>query len=849
VNPSPLRLLRLLVLGVSGLLLLGGFALACSFVYLAPSLPTAENAQAVPLRVYTRTGSLICQIGEERSIPKTYEEIPDIVVKAVLAAEDDRFFEHSGIDWMGVTRALVTNVVSADATGQGGSTITQQAARNIFLTLDQTARRKLSEVFVTYRMERNFTKEQILAIYLNVATFGHRSHGIAAAAETYYGKHLDQLTVGEVATLIGSLPAPSIYNPISRPKAAENRRHYVLGRMLKLGYIDAATAAAAEKEPVATREYAPLVEVEAPYVCEMGRQEIVKRFGPAGVNAGYKVFTTIDGRLQVAANRALRIGLITYDRRHGYRGRLGKVKVPAAATASELDQRLKEFESIGVLQAAVVTKVGDKSIQVHVRGGGAANVAWDGLHWATGRSGKAADVLAVGDVVHVVTDRRGKAELAQLPKAQSALVALDPFDGAIVSLVGGFDFHRNNFNRAVQAQRQPGSGFKPFVYSAALENGFTPASTFLDAPLVIDCGDNEECWNPENSGGAYTGTMIRLRQALKQSLNSVSVRLMQQVGVDAAIGHAEKFGFSKDSLPRNLTLALGTQLASPLEIATGYATFANGGFKIESYFISRIEDAAGKVVFEAPPKIACAECEPSPVVPMVADDAALESVPVTELETAADATAVTQEPPAPLASYGPVPRIREVDAPAALRDIARNQGGPGYLKADRLAPRVISAQNAWLMTDILHDATVSGTAARAARELNRNDLAGKTGTSQNYRDNWFNGFTRQIVASVWVGFDDDKTLGGGEEGSKNALPIWIDYMREALANVPESRLERPGGLMDLRVSTTTGMLADQSDPTAVFETFMVEHPPKAAEGGVPGAGPGAGETRGGEPLF
>jgi penicillin-binding protein 1A len=321
------------------------------------------------------------------------------------------------------------------------------------------------------------------------------------------------------------------------------------------------------------------------------------------------------------------------------------------------------------------------------------------------------------------------------------------------------------------------------------------------------------------------------------------------VGVDAAIGHAEKFGFSKDSLPRNLTLALGTQLASPLEIATGYATFANGGFKIESYFISRIEDAAGKVVFEAPPKIACAECEPSPVVPMVADDAALESVPVTELETAADATAVTQEPPAPLASYGPVPRIREVDAPAALRDIARNQGGPGYLKADRLAPRVISAQNAWLMTDILHDATVSGTAARAARELNRNDLAGKTGTSQNYRDNWFNGFTRQIVASVWVGFDDDKTLGGGEEGSKNALPIWIDYMREALANVPESRLERPGGLMDLRVSTTTGMLADQSDPTAVFETFMVEHPPKAAEGGVPGAGPGAGETRGGEPLF
>ena len=286
MNPSPLRYLRLLVLAVLGLLLLGGFALACAFVYLAPSLPTSENAQAVPLRVYDRAGHLICQIGEERSSPVTYEQIPDIVIKAVLAAEDDRFFEHHGIDWMGVTRALVTNVVSANATGQGGSTITQQAARNMFLTLDQTARRKLSEVFVTYRMERNYSKEQILAIYLNVAAFGHRSHGIAAAAETYYGKRLDQLTVAEAATLIGALPAPSIYNPISGPKAAENRRHYVLGRMLKLGYIDAATAAAAEKAPIATREYAPLVEVDASWICEMGRQDIVQRFDPAAVNAG-----------------------------------------------------------------------------------------------------------------------------------------------------------------------------------------------------------------------------------------------------------------------------------------------------------------------------------------------------------------------------------------------------------------------------------------------------------------------------------------------------------------------------------------------------------------------------------
>jgi penicillin-binding protein 1A len=847
VNPSPLRWLRTLVLAVFGLLLLGGFALACSFVYLAPSLPTAENAQAVPLTILTRSGSLISQIGEQRRIPVTYEQVPDIVVKAVLAAEDDRFFEHSGIDWMGVTRALVTNVVSADATGQGGSTITQQAARNLFLTLDQTARRKLSEVFVTYRMERDFSKEEILAIYLNVATFGHRSHGIAAAAETYYGKHLDQLTVGEVATLIGLLPAPSIYNPISRPKAAENRRHYVLGRMLKLGYIDAATVAAAEKETVATREFAPLVEVEAQYLAEMVRQVMLKRFGPAGISGGYKVFTTIDGRLQAAANRAARISLINYDRRHGYRGRLGKVKLPAAApTASALDQLLEKFDSIGVLQPAVVTRVGDRNAQVHIRAGGTARIDWDGLNWAAGKSGKAADVLAVGDVIHVVTDKQGKAELAQLPKAQVALVALDPVDGAIVSLVGGFDFHRNNFNRAVQAQRQPGSGFKPFVYSAALDNGFTPASTFLDAPLVIDCGDNEECWDPQNSGGGYTGTMIRLRQALVRSLNSVSSRLIQQVGVDEVIEHAGKFGFRKETLPRNLTLALGTQVVSPLEMATGYATFANGGFRIEPYFISRIEDAAGKVVFEATPKLACLACEPSDPATVVAADPALEPPPVTEPAKPIDALATPD--PAVLASYGPRPLIPDVDAPPALRDIARTQGGPG-LPADRLAPRVISQRNAWLMSDIMHDVTVSGTAQRSSRELNRNDLAGKTGTSQNYRDNWFNGFTHQIVASVWMGFDDDKTLGSGEEGSKNALPVWIDYMREALSHVPESRLERPGGLIDLRVSMATGMLADQSDPLAVFETFMVEHLPKALEGGA-SAAPGAGGTRGGaEPLF
>lgn len=860
MNRSYLRLLRVAVLSGVGLVLLAVFALACSYVYLAPSLPTDENAQPVPLRIYTSSGGLISQIGERRSIPVTYDQIPEVVRQAVLAAEDDRFFEHHGIDWMGVARALVTNVVSAEA-GQGGSTITQQAARNMFLTLDKTARRKLSEVFVTYRMERDFTKEQILAIYLNVALFGHRSYGIAAAAETYYGKHLDQLTVAEAATLVGLLPAPSNYNPISKPKNAERRRNYVLGRMTKLGYIDEATAAAAQKEPVATVEHAPLVDVQADYVAEMVRQFVEEMFGAGAVNGGYKVWTTLDGRLQMAANNALRKGLMEYDKRHGYRGKLGKVQLPAGASARDLDALLQKFDSVGILQVAVVTKLADKNAEVRIRGVGNAKIAWEDLKWRpqtkSGGLGafpqKPSDVVNVGDVIHVISDGRGSAMLAQLPQAQSALVALDPDDGAIVSLVGGFDFHHNKFNRVMQARRQPGSGFKPFIYSAALENGYTAASVIQDLPVVIERGPNdEENWQPENSGGGSSGPM-RFREALIASKNQVSIRILQNIGVDAAIDHAAKFGFKKESLPPYLTLALGVQSARPIEMATGYAVFANGGFKVEPYFISRVEDASGKVVYEAKPVIACAECElhrapgveeeeetaaaEEAAAPASAETPALEPIVKPELDAATLAEAAA-----------PAPRIRDVEAPPALREIALQQGGLGYLLGKRLAPRVLSAQNAWIMDDIMHDVTVRGTAQRS-RVLGRNDLAGKTGTTQSSRDNWFNGFTRNLVASVWVGFDDEKSLGESEEGSKTALPIWIHYMREALRAVPESRLQRPGGLVDLRVSKTTGVLANQQDPGAVYETFMVEHPPRSGDGGDLSSGPAAGGAKSAEPLF
>ena len=861
MKPLYSRLLRLTLVAVAGLVLFLSFALACAFVYVAPALPTAENMHsvelAVPLRVYTRSGALVSQIGEQRRIPVTFEEIPPLVWKAVLASEDDRFFQHHGIDWMGVVRAVVMNVATAGA-GQGGSTITQQAARNMFLSLDKTARRKVSEVFVTYRMERDFTKEQILATYLNVVPFGQRAYGIAAAAETYYGKKLDELTVAQAATLAGIIQRPSRQNPVTDPKAAAQRRAYVLRRMRELGDIDEATAAAAAAEPAGTRRYGPLADVEAPYVAEMVRQEVVRRYGEAAVNAGYKVFTTLDDRLQIAANRALSIGLMEYDRRHGYRGAIAKVKVPTGASPDQLDALLSKQEAAGLLQPAVVTKVADTSATVHVRFGGDALIRWEGMSWARpairntvgAAPKKAADVLSVGDVVYVVSDQRGTALLGQLPQAQAALVALDPTDGAIVSLVGGFDFYRNKFNRVTQARRQPGSGFKPFLYSAALDNGFTPATVVLDMPPVIEnASDQEENWRPENSSKDFGGP-TRLREALVRSRNLVSIRVLQSVGADAVLAHAEKFGFQTKDFPRTLSLALGTQVVSPLDMARGFAVFANGGFRVDPYFISRIEDSSGKVVFQAEPKLACTACEQAatrPVVDGAADGSGSAGAAAGEPVAAGDAAGDAAAAPAQ------APRVFGDDAPPALRKLASLQGGLGYLPAARLAPRALSPQNAWLMNSMMHDVAMRGTARRTTA-LGRDDLAGKTGTNGE-RDLWFNGFNGRLVASVWVGYDDERSLGEREEGGTAAVPIWMYYMREALRGVPSSTMPRPGGLIDLKINALTGALASPDDPNAVYETFMLEHQPRMAEPGDPGYAPGNADPNrpadkgSGEPIF
>jgi penicillin-binding protein 1A len=794
--------------GVMLVTLFGVYLYACSYVYLQPSLPTSAQMRnvelKVPLRIYTSTGDLIAQIGAQQRTPVRYDQIPPLVRDAFLAAEDHRFFQESGISPLSLARAALVDLIAGKKV-QGGSTITMQAARNMFLTLDKTFRRKLQETFVTYEMDHEFSKEEIFQLYLNVIFFGQRSYGVAAAAQTYFGKRLDQLTVAEAATLAGIPQAPSLYNPIIHPNLAKARRVYVLQRMLDLGYIDAAAAETANHAPVDASAHAPHVDVNAPYVAEMVRQQMEQWYGPAAETAGYRVYTTVDGRLQSLANRAVQLGLIEYDRQRGWRGPVGRTVLAADATPAQLEQLVDEYTPLGMLQPAVVVQLGTQDAQVYVRSRGLSDIDWSGLSWARkalrddvlGDAPKtAADVLARGDVVYVVADKAGHAQLAQVPQAQSAFVALDPNDGAIAALVGGFDYFANKFDRAIQAQRLPGSGFKPFFYSAALEDGFTPASTLLNAPVVVGGSGLETTWRPENDTRSFSGP-VRLRVALAHSLNLVSIRLLRDLGLQYVSQYAGRFGFDPKTLPQNLTLALGTLPATPLQMATAYSVFANGGFKVDPYYINRVVDASDKVVWQATPRIACDLCS--------------------------DPASLSDLKPAPT----PAAFLAEADA---LR------GGPGPLPPDRLAPRIISAQNDYLMTSMMKDVIRYGTAVRAL-SLNRADIAGKTGTSNDYRDAWFNGYTPGLEATVWVGYDDNRPLGQGDEGAHTALPIWMHFMRYALAGVPQWQRPMPSGVVTLRVSPQSGALVSDENPDGIAEVFMANHLPTAAPGpGSPASG-------------
>jgi len=791
VKPNYFRLFVLAVMCVTGITLAAAYAFISAYVYLEPTLPTVSamknNELAVPLRVYTSNGELIAQIGEQRRNPVKFDQIPLIVRECFIAAEDDRFFEHHGFDWQGVLRALFVNVTSGER--QGASTITMQAARSAFFTQEQTVRRKLQEIFVTQRLEHEFTKEEILALYLNVIFFGQRSYGVAAAAETYFGKPLDKLSLGEAATLARVPQWPSKYNPIANPQGAAERRNYVLRRMRELKFITPEQESEAKTEVVSAEAHRALADVEAPYIAEMVRLEIKNRFGDAAQDGGYKVYTTIDGRLQAAANRSVRIGLIDYDRRHGWRGATNKVELTGNENVDALETLLDEYGSVGLLQPAIVVSVTDKQAKVYIKGQGMADIDWAGLSWARRRVNdlslgpepkNAGDVVARGDVVFVVHEKADSpAALAQIPEAESALIALDPNDGAILSLVGGFDYFSGNgrFNRVTMARRQPGSGFKPFLYSAALANNFTPASVILDAPVIVDDPSVEEVWRPKNSGGELKGPM-RLREALVLSRNLVSIRLLRELGVKPVIDYVQNFGFKKEQLPNNLTLALGSMQATPLEIASGFAVFANGGYRVAPFYIDRIEGPGGQIVYTSEPQTVCAECQ-QPIT----------AVSDAERAKSKDLSA-TVVPPTPLT--------------VGARRI-------------QPAPQAISPQVNFLINDIMRDVITRGT-GRRAMALGRMDLRGKTGTTDASVDTWFNGFNESIVASVWVGNDDNRPLGELEEGARTAVPIWVDYMKEALRGVPEKPRTIPDGIVEMKVNANTGG-TDNADLAPMFEYF------------------------------
>ncbi|MCC6208153.1 MAG: penicillin-binding protein 1A [Gammaproteobacteria bacterium] len=808
----PRKLLFASLLGLGGTALLGAIGVSVSYLTIAPDLPPIDALKdirlQVPMRIYTRDGRLIAEFGEQKRTPIHFKETPDLMVKAILAAEDDRFFEHPGVDYQGILRAAF-NLARTGEKSQGGSTITMQVARNFFLTSEKTYLRKLSEIFLALKIEKELSKEEILELYLNKIYLGNRAYGVAAAAYAYYGVGVSDLSLAQIAMIAGLPKAPSRYNPLADPERAVARRNYVLRRMHELRYIDKANFQQATQSADDAKLHSASMEVEANHLAEMVRAAMIERYGEqAAYTAGLKIYTTLDSRLQQTSTGALRSALHAYDRRHGFRGVEGRIDASRQTGDSDWADELRRHNEVGGMKPALVSRVKDQGITVKLADGNSVEIAWDGLSWAQpyiseNRRGvapsTAADVVRTGDIVRIVATADGW-QLAQLPAVQGALIALDPSDGAITALVGGFDFQRSKFNRVTQALRQPGSSFKPFLYSAALEKGFTPATLINDAPVVFDDPGLESAWRPENYTGEFFGP-TRLRIALINSRNLVSIRLLRSIGIDYSVNYLTRFGFNPGDMPRNLSLALGSASVTPLQRAAGYAVFANGGYRVAPYFIDHIVGANEEVLFQAVPERACLECEDAPQDGDATSEAVSVSLPS--------------------------------DAPAAAPEFEP-------------ARRTISAQNAYLMTSMMRDVIQSGTAVRA-KQLGRGDIAGKTGTTNDQRDAWFAGFTSGIVAISWVGFDKPQALGNGETGGRAALPMWISFMRDALRGVPEHPLDRPPGLVTVRIDPATGLLAKSSQSNGIFETFFADNAPRQYAGPIPPSAAGD-ETGTTQPL-
>jgi penicillin-binding protein 1A len=736
---------------------LGGWLL---YRHIAPQLPDIEVLRDVryhvPMSVYSKDGLLIAQYGEQKSSPIAIADVPAEVRNAFLAAEDNRFFDHPGVDYQGLLRATFSFLRTGEKK-QGGSTITMQVARNFFLSSEKTFLRKVREILLAIKIESKLSKEEILELYLNKIYFGHHAYGIVAAARVYYGKAVNELTLPETAMIAGLPKAPSAFNPLANPERAMIRRNYVLLRMRKLGHIDDRQYRQAIATPITTRLHTLPVELRAPDVAELVRNEMYQQYGDAAYTNGYKVYTTIDSRLQKAARKAIHLALHEYDERHGYRGTRQRLDISKVKNRKDWDERLAGYPSIGATVPGLVVGVKDHAAEVYLGGGLQTELDWNGLKWARKHLSQtslgpfpraARDILRVGDIVRLRKDGNGRWLLSQVPEAEGALVALDPKDGALQALVGGYDAGPNAFNRATQAQRQPGSGFKPMLYAAALADGYTPASVINDAPFVqSDPSQAGGLWRPQNYTGRFYGPTT-LRVALAHSRNLVSVRLLRNIGIKKAVDMAVKFGFRPEELPNSLPLALGSGSATPLRMAQAYAVFANGGFRIEPYLIDRIETESGAVVYQATPQTVCADCLSG--------------------------------------------------------------------SADTRAQRVLSPQVHYMMNSMLQDVIRKGTATRAL-ELKRSDIAGKTGTTNENRDAWFNGYAPALVTISWVGMDSSKSLGDGETGGHVALPMWIHFMREALKDVPEYVYPVPAGLTTARIDSATGQLAPTDSRNAVSE--------------------------------
>jgi penicillin-binding protein 1A len=824
MKPVFKKLVTFLVASFLSLLLIGTFGLLAAYIYITPRLPeidTLKDVQLqVPLRVYARGGELIAEFGEMKRTPLEYKDFPPQLIQAVLAAEDDRFFEHPGVDYQGILRA-VYHLIRTGEKGQGGSTITMQVARNFFLSREKTYLRKLNEIFLALKIEGELSKQEILELYLNKIYLGKRAYGFAAAAQVYYGKSPQELTLPEMAMIAGLPKAPSRYNPVVNPERAQIRRDYVLGRMRELEFISEEQYQAALADPVHAEVHGLDEDLEAPYVAEMVRDEMVSRYGEAAYTEGYQVYTTIEARLQHAANQALRDDLLAYDRRHGYRGVEGHVDLFAGDAVDDTESwenALRELPVSGNLVPTVVMALEEQAAWGYTRDGNVVHLPWEQLAWArkyiddnhVGSEPESADqILKPGDIIYTAPADPGCSWLAKHPTVAGALISLSPGDGAIQALVGGFDFYESKFNRVTQANRQPGSSFKPFVYTAALNKGFTAATIINDAPVVFDAPGLEDTWRPENYSGRFYGP-TRLRKALINSRNLVSIRLLRDIGIGYTIRYAQRFGFRRASLPRDLSLALGSGTLTPLELARGYTVFANGGYLLEPYLIDHILGPDGQVVMVATPRQICSEC--------------IEEEENSESSAEATSTAAQSEKPSPAEEeqtsqlrQAALARFQQIESAEQTQVM---QGPPPR----EVAERVLDPQVAFLMNTMLRDVIKHGTGRRAL-VLNRKDLAGKTGTTNDQRDAWFAGFNSDVVTIAWVGFDNPRPLGERETGARAALPMWIDYMRAALVDSEEKPLIQPPGIVTVRIDTRTGELANADDPEGMFEYFRSDHVP------------------------